>query len=87
MFGLVSDETLYLKADDQNVAHFQKACLSQFEYRRKGKVTKLSYFQAPDVVMDDCAEAARWARRSFEAALRGNVAKGRALTSPGRLQA
>lgn len=77
MFGLVSDETLYLKADAVNAAHFQKQGLSQFEYHRKGKVTKLSYYQAPDAVMDDCADAARWARRSFEAALRANAAKGR----------
>jgi DNA transformation protein len=78
MFGLVSDETLYLKADAENAGYFQKQGLSQFEYHRKGKVTKLSYYQAPGAVMDDCTDAARWAHRSFEAALRANAAKGRA---------
>ena len=78
MFGLVSDDALYLKADAENAAHFRKHGLSQFEYRRKGKITKMAYYRAPDAAMDDCAEAARWAHRSFEAALRGNAAKGKA---------
>ena len=78
MFGLVSGQTLYLKADAENAAHFRKHGLSQFEYRRRGKITKISYYRAPDAAMDDCAEAARWAHRSFEAALRGNAAKGKA---------
>lgn len=71
MFGLVSDETLYLKADDGNAAHFRELQLPQFEYLRRGKPTRLSYYRAPDVVMEDLSEAAVWARRSFDAALRG----------------
>ena len=78
MFGLISDDALYLKADAENAAHFRKHGLSQFEYRRRGKITKMSYYRAPDAAMDDSAEAARWAHRSFEAALRGNAAKGKA---------
>ena len=73
MFGLVSDETLYLKADGQNEARFRSLGLPRFEYSRKGKTTKLSYYAAPDAVMEDAVEAARWAQLSFEAALRGRV--------------
>lgn len=71
MFGLIVDETLYLKADGVNAAHFREQQLPQFEYLRRGKPTRLSYYRAPDVVLEDPAEAARWARRAFEAALRG----------------
>ena len=73
MFGLVSDEFLYLKADAGNLSHFEGQGLSQFVYLRQGKVMKLSYYLAPDAVMEDCAEAASWAQRSFEAALRGQA--------------
>jgi DNA transformation protein len=73
MFGLVSDDLLYLKTDAGNASHFESLGLSPFEYSRKGKLTKLSYYLAPDAVMDDRAEAANWARRSFEAALRGKT--------------
>jgi DNA transformation protein len=75
MFGLLAEETLYLKADTQNASEFLKRGSAQFEYRRKGKVTKLSYYAAPATVMEDCTEAARWGRSSFEAALRGLATK------------
>lgn len=71
MFGLLHHDTLYLKADGENAQHFEELGLPQFEYIRQGRVTKLSYYRAPDVVIDDCEEAASWGRRSFAAALRG----------------
>lgn len=70
MFGLLHNETLYLKADAQNAAEFQELGLAQFTYARKSKVVRLSYYRAPDAVMDDSAEATKWAKSSFEAALR-----------------
>lgn len=70
MFGLIDEETLYLKADAENAPSFQALGLPQFEYLRQGKVTRMSYYRAPDSVMDNRDEAARWARRSFEAASR-----------------
>ncbi len=70
MFGIIAHDNVYLKADAENVSAFTDRGLPQFEYRRKGKVAKLSYWQAPEEIMDDCEEAAKWARRSFEAALR-----------------
>jgi DNA transformation protein len=78
MFALLSGETLYLKADAESASQFRNRGLGQFEYYRKGKATKLSYYAAPEIVMEDCTEAARWARLSFEAALRGLTAKRRA---------
>lgn len=72
MFALVSDEALYLKADAHNAADFHALGLPQFEYHRQGKATKLSYYLAPDALLDDPVEAAHWARRSYEAALRQN---------------
>jgi DNA transformation protein len=70
MFALVSGDTLYLKADAQNAEDFEAQGLSRFEYRRAGKTATLSYYAAPEAVMEDRVEAASWARRSFEAALR-----------------
>ncbi len=73
MFGLVSDDIVYLKADAVNKGYFEELGLPRFEYIRKGQVATLSYFQAPEEIMDDSAEAAIWARRSFDAALRGDA--------------
>jgi DNA transformation protein len=70
MFGLVADDTLYLKADAKNASHFEKEGLGRFEYRNGERVVKMSYYRAPADIMEDREEAAMWARRSFEAALR-----------------
>ena len=70
MFGLVADDVLYLKADEQNRQCFEVLGLAPFEYGKDGKVMKLSYYAAPPSLMDDMDEAADWARRSYEAALR-----------------
>jgi DNA transformation protein len=75
MFGLVVRDTLYLKADAQSAPQFEKLGLPAFEYRRAGKLARLSYYTAPEAVTEDAAEAAKWARMAFEAALRADAAK------------
>lgn len=75
MFGLVLGETLYLKADACNVAEFGRLGLAQMVYERQGRTVGLSYYLAPEFLLDDPHEAAQWARRSFDAALRANAPK------------
>ena len=75
MFGLVVDDTLYLKADAVSAAMFEVQGLPRFTYARQGRLASLSYYQAPEGVLEDGAEAARWARHAFEAALRARANK------------
>ena len=75
MFGLVVDDTLYLKADEENIHFFAERDLPPFEYSRSGKMVKLSYYQAPDELFDDADEAKKWADHSFAAALRAKGIK------------
>ena len=82
MFGLFHDDVLYLKGDDQNAGEFRELGLAQFTYRRNGKDVRLSYFRAPDTVMDDSVEAAKWARSSFEAARREASSKTKKKSPP-----
>ena len=70
MFALVDDEVLYLKTDAENIHFFTELELPAFEYQKQGKVTRMSYYQAPDNIFEDPDEAALWAARSFQAALR-----------------
>lgn len=72
MFGLVAEDTLYLKADAESAAHFDRLKLPPFQYTRNGKTMHLSYREAPAEVFDDRDEAALWARRAWEAAARAN---------------
>ena len=77
MFALVVDDTLYLKADAENVDAFVEADLPPFQYLRQGKLTRLGYYQAPPKMLEQSDEAAIWARRSFAAAVRAQVRKNR----------
>jgi DNA transformation protein and related proteins len=75
MFGLYAAGRLYLKTDAQNVAQFEAAGSEPFTYMQRDKAVKLSYWSAPEAVLDDRDEARVWARTAFEAALRAQAAK------------
>ena len=47
MFGLVFDDTFYLKVDEHNRAMFETEGLPAFEYTRKRKRIPLSYYPRP----------------------------------------
>jgi len=73
MFGLVFQETLYLKSDAQTVGFFDALGLPAFTYQREGKTATLSYRQAPAELFEDRSEATLWGRRAWEAAVRSGT--------------
>ena len=75
MFGLLADDTLYLKTDKAIESHFTARGLEQFTYDKRGRPVKMSYFMAPEELFEDPEEAAIWARRSIEAAMRTKKSK------------
>ena len=77
MFGLVADDTLYLKADKSNVQEFESRGLVPFEYNKAGKLMKMSYYLAPAEILDDPDAAAIWARRSFMVARSAQAGSGK----------
>jgi len=70
MFGLVADDTLYLKADETTAEYFETKGLDQFEYDKGDKTVRMSYYLAPEEIFDSPEDAAHWARRAYEAAFR-----------------
>jgi len=70
MFGLVANNTLYLKGDETTEKFFKSMGLSRFKYDRVGKKVEMSYYQAPEEVYDDREKAALWAGRAYEVALK-----------------
>lgn len=75
MFGLVINDTLYLKADAISAPAFEQLGLAPFEYDRHGKIIKMSYYQAPDEIFEDFEQATVWAKRAYEAAIRTHKPK------------
>lgn len=76
-FGIVHDDTLYLKGDEANRADFERAGCEPFGYARKGRRMTLGFFRAPEDAMDDPNAMLPWARGSLSAALRARAAKTR----------
>jgi DNA transformation protein and related proteins len=78
MFGLVSGEQIYLKADATTVTWFERECCEPFEYSTKhGKRALTSYWRLPDRLYDDADELAQWARHALKAAHEVAAAKPR----------
>jgi DNA transformation protein len=75
MFAIVSDDTLYLKADEMNRVEFEQAGCEIFGYARKGKRASLNFFRAPADAMDSAQLMLPWARTAYAAALRSNAKK------------
>ena len=70
MIGLVSDGSLYLKADDQSRADFEAKDATPFTYLKQGKEFKLNFYLAPETFFEESDEAIKWANLAYDAAVR-----------------
>ena len=76
MFGLVSDDLIYLKADAGTVPAFEREKCSPFQYTtKKGQRAVMSYWRLPDRLYDDSVELAQWAKQAIAVARRSAVKK------------
>ena len=81
-FGIVLENTLYLKADDRNRREFERAGCEIFSYLRKGKRARLNFYRAPEDAMDAPHLMLTWARSALSAALRARACKPLSLIPP-----
>ncbi len=81
MFGMVSDNTLYFRVDDQNRVAFAEAQSSPpLNYEKKGTTIDLAFWRAPERLFDEPDEFLTWAQAALAAADR--VAAKRKPTAP-----
>ncbi len=70
MFGLIFDETLYLKVDDRNRPDYEAEGMEPFTYEMTdGSTGSLRYYEVPERLYDDPDELVQWARKSLDAML------------------
>ena len=83
MFGMVTDNMLYLRVDNHNRAAFSEAeSVPPLSYEKKGATIDLSFWRAPERLFDEPDELVTWARVALAAARR--VAAKRKRTTPRR---
>ena len=74
-FGLIDDDSLYLKVDDTNRADYTTRGCEPF--RPFADVASMSYFRVPADVLEDADELAQWARKSLQVAAAAAAARPR----------
>jgi DNA transformation protein len=81
MFGLIVDDTFYLKADDETKSAFEAEGLAPFVYHGSGGTVAMSYWRIPERLLDDPDELVGWARTALDVARRKAAAKQRGVAS------
>jgi len=71
MLGMVRNNTLYFRVDDDNRAEFKEAeSFPPLNYEKKGATIDLSFWRAPERLFDEPDELVAWARIALAAARR-----------------
>ena len=79
MFGMITEDTLYVRVDDHNKAVFKEAeAAPPLNYEKKGRTIDLSFWRVPERLLDEPDELVLWARAALGAA--GRVAAERERT-------
>jgi DNA transformation protein len=68
--GLIADNQLYFKVDDENRADFEARGSKPFSYVRDGKEIALSYWEVPAEVMEQREILLSWIESSCAATVR-----------------
>jgi DNA transformation protein and related proteins len=83
MFGMVTENTLYLRVDDENRETFKEAeSFPPLNYEKGGSTIDLSFWRVPERLFDEPGEFVIWARAALAAAQR--IAASRKRPTPTR---
>jgi len=71
MFGMITEDTLYVRVDDHNKAVFKEAeAAPPLNYEKQGRTIDLSFWRVPERLLDESDELILWARAALAAAQR-----------------
>jgi len=85
MFGVVSDDTFYVRVDEANRATFAEAASSPpLNYAKGGALIDLAFWRVPERLIDEPDELLDWARAALAAARRVAAKRGKPSRAKGR---
>ena len=74
MVGLISDERIFLKADEMTAPRFKAEGCKPFTFKqRSGDIVAMSYLELPERLYDEPDELRAWALEARDAALRARA--------------
>jgi DNA transformation protein and related proteins len=68
-FGLIDNDTLYLRVNDDNRADYTAHGMGQFRPYADRPEVSMTYYETPAEILEDPAQLVVWAQRSVAAAL------------------
>jgi DNA transformation protein len=78
MFGMVADDTLYVRVDDDNKSVFKEAeSAPPLNYEKQGQTIDLAFWHVPERLLDEPDELVTWSRAALAAARRVAARRGR----------
>ncbi|MBR0932164.1 TfoX/Sxy family protein [Bradyrhizobium jicamae] len=78
MLGMVTDNTFYVRVDEQNREIFKEAASSPpLNYAKQGHTIDLAFWRMPERLYDEPDEFAAWAQAALAAAHRVAASRGR----------
>jgi len=80
-FGLIDDDTLFLKTDETNSAQYQARNMPRFMPPGNRPMGPRGYHQVPADIIEDAEALVSWARQSVQVALRKPAGRSRAPRS------
>ena len=83
MLGMVTENTLYFRVDEENRATFKEAeSAPPLNYRKRGSTIDLSFWRVPERLFDETDEFLTWAQAALGAARRVAAKRQPAATKP-----
>jgi DNA transformation protein and related proteins len=83
MLGLLADDTLYFRLDEQNRKAFAEAtAFPPLNYAKGGQLIDLAFWRAPDRLFDEPDELLDWGRLALAAARRVAAKRKRPASTP-----
>ncbi len=76
MFALIADDELYFKVGEKNKKDFEERNSEPFSYEKKSGIATInSYWRVPADIIDEAEELAKWAEKSYSAAILSKTKK------------
>jgi DNA transformation protein and related proteins len=83
IFGIISDDVLYFKVDDETRPAFEAEATGPFRYPLKdGEQVMNSYWRAPERLFDEPDDFRAWARTALGVSRRAGTEKSKAKPKP-----
>ncbi len=70
IFAIIAHDELYFKVDESNIELYKKHGSEAFTFETKGKVSKMSYWKVPLLIMEDEVQLQDWVDQSYHISLK-----------------